>query len=64
MRDHVVTELLQSKNLSKSAKNRQNSLNFISFSFLEALKLHGRARNLKYQLEGFPPDILVPISNR
>ena len=51
MRDHVVTGLLESKNLSKRAKKRRNSLNFDHFLFLEALKPHGRAGNLKNQLK-------------
>ena len=61
MRDHVVTGVLESKNLSKRAKKRRNSLNFDHFLFLEALKPHGRAGNLKNQLKGFFPDILTPF---
>ena len=61
-RNHVGTEVLETKNIVKRAENCKKHLNFRCFLFLGALKQHGRARNVKNQLEGISPDILVPFS--
>jgi hypothetical protein len=60
----MVLELLQAKILPKRAKNHQKSLNFQGFWPLAALKPRGHTKNLKIQLIGFLPNILVPLLSR
>ena len=61
-RDHMGTEVLESKSIVKRAENLQKHLNFRSFLSLAALKSDGRARNSKFYVQWLMPNDLIPIS--